>query len=218
MFKKKKCENCGKKTDDKFLYCPYCGDPIGNQEDEEDFGMLGKNDKVDEFEEFSKSIFGGIGGKMFNKMLGNAMKTLEKEMQKEMNNRKNMPRTNFELYINGKRINTGNMVPEKKLIPKEKKDTFFNRFSTEDSKKFSKLPKTEPETKLRRLSKKIIYEINMPEVKSIKDISVTNLENSIEIRAITDDKAYFKLIPISLPIISYNLNNGTLVLELEARN
>ena len=57
----------------------------------------------------------------------------------------------------------------------------------------------------------------MPGVKSIKDLSIVKLENSIEIKAIAGKKAYVKLIPINLPVSDYNFSNGKLVLELEAK-
>jgi len=58
----------------------------------------------------------------------------------------------------------------------------------------------------------------MPGVKSIKDVSVNQLENSIEIKAVAKDNSYFKLIPINLPVLDYELSEEKLVLELEAKN
>ncbi len=81
--------------------------------------------------------------------------------------------------------------------------------------KLSRLPRKEPETKVRRLTDRIIYEIYLPGVKSIKNVMVNKLENSIEIRAIAKDRAYFKLIPVSLPIKEYYLKDEKLFLELK---
>jgi len=83
---------------------------------------------------------------------------------------------------------------------------------------FPKLPKKDPETHIRRFSDRVIYEIKMPGVKSVDDISITQLENSIEIKATTKTKAYSKIIPINLPIYDYNLSKGLLTLELEAKD
>lgn len=80
--------------------------------------------------------------------------------------------------------------------------------------KLATLPRREPETKVRRLTDKIVYEISMPGVKSIKDVTVNKLENSIEIKAVTKDMAYFKLIPISLPLKKYYFEGEKLILEL----
>ena len=87
-------------------------------------------------------------------------------------------------------------------------------FSMENQKKVGKLPKKEPRTNIKRFSDKVIYEIEIPGVESIEDVSIVKLESSIEIKAITKDKVYFKLIPIGLPITNYNLEKGKLVLEL----
>jgi len=38
------------------------------------------------------------------------------------------------------------------------------------------LPRHEPATNIRRLSNKVVYEIEMPEIKSIEDISIIKLE------------------------------------------
>ena len=78
--------------------------------------------------------------------------------------------------------------------------------------------KKEPKTNVKRLSNTVIYEINMPGVKSLDDISIVKLENSIEIKAVAKDKAYFKLIPVNLAILDYELERGKLILELEAKN
>ncbi len=58
----------------------------------------------------------------------------------------------------------------------------------------------------------------MPGVKSIKDISIRSLENSIEIKAIAKEKAYYKIIRIGIPIIRYNFDKEKLTLELEAQH
>ncbi len=45
---------------------------------------------------------------------------------------------------------------------------------------------------------------------------VLNLEKGIELKAVSDKKAYLKSIPISLPILKYKLSKGKLVLEMDA--
>jgi len=77
------------------------------------------------------------------------------------------------------------------------------------------LPKQEPTTNVRRLSDRVIYEVYIPGVNSINNVSINQLENSIEIKAISKDKAYIKLIPLNLPIIDYNFEKGKLILELD---
>ncbi len=214
MFKKKTCQKCRKELKKDFEFCPYCGTPLDN---DNSWGMLGKND-IENFE------IPGLGmGNIFNKMIGNAFKMVENEMQKNMKESEMpMPNTKFQLYINGKKVplDSGNV----KVIKKPKKQQPVRKnipsrvFSNENQKKFANLEKCEPETKVRRLADRIIFEISMPGVKSIEDVSIRNLENSIEIKAIAKGKAYYKIISVGLPIIDYYLDQDILVLELESKN
>jgi len=98
---------------------------------------------------------------------------------------------------------------------KERKLKIENpKISEEKAKALAKLPRQEAESKVRRLSGKVIYEIGLPNVKSEKDIVVNQLENSIEVKAFSKDKAYFKFLPVSLPLQKYKLEDGKLILEL----
>jgi len=225
MFGKKECVNCEKKISNKYEFCPHCGSSFSESR-KEDFGMLGKDDSEEEFgnefEQFSKAIFGGIGGRMINKMLGSTMKMLEKEMQREMNKKDHQPRTNFQLFINGKKANLDNFnnlnfPVQKQKINKKIKEIKSVHFSKDKLKKFSKLKKEEPKTNIRRLADKVIYEINIPETSSINDVSIIKLENSIEIKAVAKNKAYFKVIPINFPVTDYDFLKGKLILEMDAR-
>ena len=211
---RKKCKKCGERISNKHKFCPNCGYPL-KKTNQEDWGMLGKND-FEERADSPDSLFEGFTGNMFNKMLGSAMKMLEKEMKKEISKENIQPKTNVRLMINGKEINLKNTQTSPKNI--EKKERFLDDFSKKSLKRFSELPKKEPKTNVKRLSNTVIYEINLPGVKSPEDLSIVKLENSIEIKAVAKDKAYFKLLPINLPIIDYELEKGKLILELEAKN
>ena len=210
MFSKKPCNKCGEKISSKHNFCPECGNALKVQ-NKNDYGMLGKNDSLFS-QENTQNIF---GGGMMSKMLNSAMKMLEKEMQRDVKEL-NQPRSNFELFINGKRISPDKIKvtkqpAQKNTIPKQKIEVLL---SNENKEKFLKLPKKEPTTSIKRLSNKIIYELNIPEVKSIKDISIVQLENSIEIKALAKKIAYSKIISIGLPISNYELSEGKLILEL----
>ncbi len=223
MFKKKKCKKCNSKISDKHSFCPNCGAPVNSSK--EDYGMLGKNDMINPVDAFEKGMMGGISGKMLNKMLGGAMRMLENEMKKNMQNMNRITpaKTNFELYINGKKINPNNIKVTKREMPvkvrstKNKTHTNYH-FDEDTQKKFAKMKKIEPSANVRRLSNKVIYEIEVPGVESIKNVSVIKLENSIEIRAITKDKAYKKIISIDLPLRRYRLDKETLILELGVKD
>jgi hypothetical protein len=142
---------------------------------------------------------------------------MEKELQKEL---KEKPKTNFQLFINGKKINLGN--GNVKVIKKNKeslpsKSIKLLEFSKENQKKFANLEKHEPATNVRRLADRLIFEIEMPGVKSQSEISIKKLENSIEVKAITKNKAYFKIIQVNFPVLDYSLEKEKLILELGAK-
>jgi HSP20 family molecular chaperone IbpA len=150
------------------------------------------------------------------------MKMLEKEMNKEFEkNLSQFPKKNqnpnsntrIRLMINGKDITPLINSSEKKSNSPIK--TLPVNFSEENLKKFKQLKKKEPKTQIRRIGDKITYELDIPGVKSINDISITNLEEGIEIKAIAKDKAYQKNISINLPLTKYILSNGKLSLEMD---
>jgi len=46
MFSKKECKRCGNKASNKYEFCPHCGNPFNKKYSKnEDFGMLGKDDR-----------------------------------------------------------------------------------------------------------------------------------------------------------------------------
>jgi HSP20 family molecular chaperone IbpA len=218
--KKKKCEKCGKRIGEKYNFCPYCGkDAI--KEGNEDFGMLGKND----FFPAENQIKLPLG---FNTLFNSLMKNLSREFDEEIKKgfaEENSKKANKEgisisisTFGNGvpkiKVSQMGNKPKQEKETEKQKKDTF----TKEKIKKFSELKREEPKTNLRRLSNKLIYELELPGVNSIDDISIVKLENSIEIKAIGEKKSYAKIIPINLPITNYDLSKEKLILELGIKN
>lgn len=230
MFNKISCPKCNKKISKNYAFCPICGHNLKKNQKKDDYGMLGKDDLEEEIPE----LFTGFGGKIMNKMLNNAIRMMEKEMQKNMEMQRKITspkqqgiKTNFELYINGKKVNPENIKitqhplsqgTQQRTIKKEssKKNLRNIAFSQENKNAFSKLEKKEPKTSIRRFSNKIIYEIEVPDVESIEKVSINQLENSIEIRAIGKKTGYEKIIPLNFPISSYELSEGKLILELNA--
>jgi len=207
MIKRKKCPNCGKKLKENYNFCPNCGLPL--KINEKDWGLLGKKE-IKEQKPLKPEFFSGFGSGMLNKMIGNAMKLIEKEMQKGPQTNP-PPNSKLKIMINGKEIKPIQQNPEKKntkFLPVE--------FSKENLKKWSKLNKKEPASNLKRLDDKVQYELEIPGVESIKDISIIKLENSLEIKAIGKNSAYTKIIPINLPLRKYSLLKGKLILELDA--
>ena len=219
MFGKRKCRSCGEKVNESYNFCPYCRNPLSNSSDQKDFGMLGKNDFPDFASQGEIRLPMGINA-IFNSLL--------KSLNKQVNEFERMGQEPKKQGIKkrgiGISIHTSlNKAPEIRVTSygDEKKPQKIEEqqekleLPTTNSKKFSGLPKEEPKTNIRRFSDKVVYEINLPGVKSIDDVSISQLESSIEVKALGKEKVYQKIIPINLPIRNYNFSNKKLVLELE---
>jgi hypothetical protein len=222
MFKKK-CSKCNNKIQKSYDFCPSCGNNLKSKNDNKDFGFLGKNDIVEDNQQM------GLGGSFMNKMINKAMKELpnimrsmEEQMNNEMqnsnqnphDNQPSLPNSNMKIkfMVNGKEVPLNNSP--KKVQP-QKIQT--KKISEEKIQQISKLPRKEPKTKMKRLSGKLIYELSVPGVKDIQDILINQLENSIEIKAISKDKVYSKTINANLPILRYTLIKGILIIEFQQK-
>jgi hypothetical protein len=208
MFKKRECTKCRRKISKDYRFCPHCG--FGDRDFEEgDWGMLGKDDLTPQ-NNFQMPM--GL-----NTIFNSLMKTLNNQMNDAYSPKKN---SDPKIKNNGISISIstkGNNAPRINTNPQEHKKRIVKRipgqFSKENAKRFSKLPKKESKTNVRRLSNRVIYEIEMPGVRSTRDISIIRLESGFEIKAIADDKAYFKKISINFPIMNYDLLGEKLILE-----
>ena len=194
--------------------------------DDEDWGLLGKEDVMP----FMNGIKLPIGmNAIFNSVMKNLTKDLNEQLsknafsaeEKQSNNiKKNGLSISISTFGDGPpKIKVTQMGENPAKRPEKNKEKIKQTpFTKENIKKFAELKKEEPKTNIRRLSNGVVYELEMPGVKNIEDISIIKLENSIEIKAVSKDKAYTKLIPINLPIKNYNLSEGKLVLELGIKN
>ncbi len=200
---KRKCPGCDRKVERKFNYCPYCGMSFKVKKEKDDFGMLGRDDFLPETEKNSNQGFKlpfGLDG-IFNGL----MKQLENEMAKEM---REMPQ-GFKIHIS-----TGK--PEIKKVQSVKRTIKQPVMISDDElKRRMKLPKTEAESNVRRLPDRIVYEIQVPGVKSGRDVVVTKLEDSIEVKAYSGDKCFYKTIPLKVEIIGYYIKDDRLFVELK---
>ncbi len=216
MFKKNKCKRCGEKLKSKYSFCPSCGDRV-NLENEADYGLLGKND-LKEIENEVKLPFGI--GPLINSIMNNLEVNVHEASDKFEREDSSAPKKRgISISISSVPIGKPtikNLENNQEKIEREKMKEKLqkNVFSLDKIKKFSSLKKEEPKTDLRRLSNRVIYELEMPKVHSIEDVSIVKLEDSIEIKAIGKDVGYTKIIPISLPIKNFEFAKGKLVLEL----
>ena len=235
-FWKKTCKRCKRKIEKSFSYCPHCGLPPDKEKEERDYGFLGKKD-IDNFNAFNQNeIRLPIGlNTIFRKLIKEMDKQfkeldvgLGKEKIRRIDAQPFIKRGGISINISssaGKPVikvrSFGNMPkfkemenqiqPTEKIIKRKSK---IPAISEEKAKKLAKLPRQEAESKVRRLSGKVIYEIDLPGVKNVNDIIVNQLENSIEIKAFSKDKTYFKFLPVNLPLLDHKLSKGKLTLEL----
>ncbi len=80
-----------------------------------------------------------------------------------------------------------------------------------------RIPKSteEPETKIYKTHNKQVITLNLPNVKSLEDIEIKQLDQSMEVKAFAGDKAYFKLIPIpSDAQVNNEFKDGVLKIEV----
>lgn len=218
MFNRKICRKCGTTLKKKYNFCPYCGTTLDKKE--ENLGMLGRNDFTDVNNFNNMRLPGG-----FNMLFNSILRSLEKQVKdiEKKEQEPDMKKGNISISISTMGNNAPmikvNSIPANSGKAKKERDlkkSFDNTLSVDRTNKFSKLPKEEPKTNIRRLSNKIIYEFDLPGVKSIKDISILNLEKNMELKALSDRKAYMKSIP-NFPITNFKLSKGKLTLELDAR-
>jgi len=212
---KRKCPKCQNKMLKKYQFCPFCGFNFSrnSENDREDYGFLGRDDFEDNFD----SMFNNFS---MGKIIRGAMKMTEKMIKDiEQNSMPkkdfNSPNMDIQFFVNGKRVSPQN---NQRIIKKQNQPKKINNeISKEKAKQFARLPRKEPKAVMKRLSGKIIYELSVPGVNDIDDILINQLENSIEIKALSKTKVYSKTLNLNLPILNYKLDEGNLILELQAR-
>ena len=225
MFNNKKCFKCRNKVKGDFDFCPFCGNILKSASDKDDYGILGKNDFTEE------EMVPSFGDSMMDKVFDSAFKMAEKMIEKQMKsiseemaqprtkiNNNAMPGVDIQFFVNGKRVfPDANGIMRPVNVKRVQPVKIENNISEEKIKQSSKFPRKEADSRVRRLDGKIIYELEMPGVDNIEDVMINRLENSIEIKAFAKNKVYHKTLNVKLPILRYGLNNGNLVLELQAK-
>lgn len=208
MFEKKKCPHCSRKIKNGWDYCPFCREDLTEKEKPETmfdpFG-LSKNiekgfERIDkqfnrDFSSMPKPKPKGMGISITIHGGSNGKPMIE--VRTSGNNRKMEPgiRSNLPGYgIEDAKT----QVPERVL---------------------TRIPKTteEPETRIENMGKRERIHIKLPDVKDEKDIEIRRLEQSVEVKAFSGDKAYFKLIPIpsNSSITEKEFKKGILKIEVE---
>lgn len=219
MFRRRiTCVRCGNKLDRAFSYCPFCGAKTEKKSSSWldgplDFSELGTRLPF-------SSLFRGIEKHLHEFDQALLPKKTEKTEGKEKPFMRSggisisISSTGGEPTIRVRPFSFGKPMLKEVRAREVSIEPPTKRLSRLQEERLAKLPKAEPSTKVRRLTDRIIYEIDLPGVQE-KDVIISKLQNSIEIKAFTKDKAFFKLIPINLPILKHRLEKGKLILELK---
>jgi len=223
MFKKT-CPRCGRKIGRNYEFCPYCGTNVKKERDARDFGILGKDDN--EFENFGLRMPLG-----FNRIFNSLLKQIDKQFQeldRELGKEKKRLKKPG-IKTSGISIHVSSVGGEKPVIKihgfgpgikevKEQKPLKIKKpeITEQKARQFAKLPKEEAETKIKRLSDRLVYELKLPGVTKKSNVIINQLENSVEIKAFSKNKAYIKLIPTDQPIMNYKFEKEKLILEFPA--
>jgi len=200
MFKQK-CPNCAKKIEKDYNFCPYCGLSFKQLREEENFGLLGRDDEVTS----QPPIKLPMG-------LDKIMNSLIKQLEKQTSNAKEanvLPR-GFSIQISTAPRQTQQNPQERISEP------VVQKVPVKEIERRRNLPKKEAESSVRRLSDKIIYEIFVPKVKNKKDVVISRMETGIEIKAYSKDACFYKTIPVKLQILRHYLKDSTLFLEFKS--
>ncbi len=220
-----KCGSCGEEVSEEWEFCPRCG------------ARIRKNDMFsDAFDMMEKEM----------SRLGNDLSDMDNPLEKNFEVfdlspffRKRPRGSGFSIKItrgSGKKpsvsVKTFGDVNRKDIEKEMRKmgigkspEPEGSEINREDSPErttgepeTSEAPKVteEPETEVRRVGDRIVVEIKIPGVKETKDIHITSLENSVEVKAIAGKKAYFKILtkPPDSSVVNKDFSEGVLRLEL----
>jgi len=209
-----KCPNCGSELEKNWQFCPKCGKIL----------------KQETFDDIFKTVFNQID---FQNLFDQVKKNMEDMDDFEKNFevldlspffKPQTKKQGFTIKIR----RSGDKKPKvevdtfggvnKEALRKEVYEELGIKPETDVKKvkeRFVKAKTTvEPKANVKRVDSKVLVDIDLPKVKE-NDITIKQLENSVEVRAVTKDKAYFKLLtkPAQFRISKKSFEKGKLHLE-----
>ena len=205
-----KCPRCGSEVEKGWKYCPSCGETLQNG------GFFNIGRIFDRFqkmqEEISKSMEKDFEvfdlSPAFGKPLKKSARGFTIRITRAGNNEPKISVKTFgdvdkETVRDEMKGMAGDMGMQKSPEPKEEKPLPVPKYTEE------------PQAHVKHIESGVLVEIDVPGVKSEKDVRVTELESSVEVRAIAGDKAYFKILtkPEDYRITRKELEKGKLVIE-----
>lgn len=206
MFFKKKsrqaCNYCSKEIEEKFIYCPYCGkSSLSPEQIQKEFGLLGNSD-----EELLENPMAAAG--LLSQMIAPMMQGLAKSFMEQMSEE-----AEIQQLPNGISIRMSSVARPKKRQPQK---SIKPEITKEQIEKMADLPRATAKTKIRRLSDRVVYDLSIPGIDSLKDIFVSKTESGYEVKVLSKNKVYVNNLPINLPLRQYSFNEDGLSMEFVA--
>jgi len=192
-----KCENCDADMDKKWSFCSVCGFKIAKTKIFEDifsrikkeffspkeYNQLEKDVEARDISPFFKKPNGGgfsikiyrSGGKQPQVQVKTFGGINKERIENAVYNQLGMKETGVENIRNR----------AKEIQKEEKRDNIRSGILKSAE---------EPKTKIKSLGNRVVVDIELPGVKSIGEVRINELENSVEVKAIIGDKAFFKIL------------------------
>ncbi len=213
-----RCPNCRANVDDKWQFCPKCGARLRRR----------------------RSIFDIFSGNIFSRMEKELkeMDRMQRSFERQFETLDITPF--FRTPVKGKGF-TIKIVTKSGGKPQVSVKTFGGVDPREVQKEVSQklrisvgaapreakrekppekpvpIPKVteEPETNVKKADSKVVVDMEIPGVKSEKDISINELEESVEVKAMAGNKAFFKILtkPARSRLTNKTFKNGKLHME-----
>ncbi|MBI5355294.1 MAG: zinc ribbon domain-containing protein [Candidatus Aenigmarchaeota archaeon] len=197
-----RCPNCSADVDRKWSYCPSCGLRMRSMDSFLAFPSFDFSDIDREMDRMRKRMMGDMKKAMTEGPKGSGfsisiVSSGGKEPKVEV-------RTFGDYKGKEDEILRGSGVP-KKAIEKE------------PSKR--KVPEIteEPKYEVKRIGSRLIFSVKLHGVKDLRDVDVRALEESVEVRAYAENKAYFTIFPVprGAKIVNQTFGNDELVIEIK---
>jgi hypothetical protein len=211
-----KCENCGINTEEKNSFCPNCGNNLSDPgQEQEDFGLLGRDDLTVPEENYHKVEGFGITDKLINSIMSSMMKNLDKQFKNQFKDiERDLDKTEIKSFPNGIRIKiAGTLDPNQKKKAISQRRVAGHTINEKQIQQISTLPKAKAKSNVKRIGDKVIYELSIPGVKSPQDVFISKLESGYEIKAIGSKKVYINSVPINLPLKRFSVLKNKLQVE-----
>lgn len=196
-----KCPNCSADIDRKWTYCPSCGLRMRSMDSFLALPSFDFSDIDREMERMRKRMLGDMKRAMTGDQRGSGFSiSISSSRGKE-------PKVEVRTFgdYTGKEeeilrgAGTEKQIAEKE--PPKRKVTGITE---------------EPKHEAKRIGNSLIFTVKLPGVKDLRDVDVRALEESIEVRAYAENKAYFTLFPVprGSKIVNRTFGNDELVIEV----